>query len=129
MFIMRQKILKLIGRATTMMILSMLICTSAFAQKTIIGKIIGKDGQPVTGATVKVKGSTVATSTAADGSYTISVPNDQSVLTISSVGYAAVDILASNAREVSLTESANALTEVVVTSLGLKKRKKRWGML
>lgn len=120
---MKQKLLRSIGRAIPMLVISMLLCTAAFAQKTVTGKVLGKGGVPVAGATVQVKGSSVMTTTAADGSYSIAVPNDQSILTISSVGFETVDIVASGAGSINLSDKENVLSEVVVTGYTSQARK------
>ena len=67
----------------------LLFTTASFAQqKTVTGKVTGdKDKQPVVGATISVKGTTTATQTNTDGSFTITVPNANSVLVISFVGF------------------------------------------
>lgn len=44
---------------------------------TVTGRILDNAGQPIIGAAVLVKGSTIGTSTGADGSYTLQVPPPQ----------------------------------------------------
>jgi TonB-dependent starch-binding outer membrane protein SusC len=120
---MKQKLLKGIGRAIPMLIFSLLLCTAAFAQKTVSGKVLGKNGLPVVGATIQVKGSNVVAISAADGSYSIVAPSDQSILTISSVGYESFDIAASAAGTINLSDKDNTLNEVVVTGYSSQARK------
>jgi hypothetical protein len=51
------------------------------AQTTYSGKVtLKKDGSPISGATVKVKGKMLSTTTGADGSYTITVPAEVNVM-------------------------------------------------
>ena len=71
---MKQKLLKCLGKAIPMLIITMLLGSAAFAQKNVSGKVTGPDGKAVGGATVSVKGTAVATSSSADGSYIIAVP-------------------------------------------------------
>ncbi|MBO7438992.1 MAG: carboxypeptidase-like regulatory domain-containing protein, partial [Bacteroidales bacterium] len=47
---------------------------NALAQRTITGKVTGDDGQPVLGATIAIKGTTVGTISGLDGSYSLTVP-------------------------------------------------------
>ena len=57
------------------------------AQTTYSGKVtLKKDGTPISGATVKVKGKMLSTTTGPDGSYTITVPADANVLEATSNG-------------------------------------------
>src|SRR5215204_2723344 len=70
----------------TMLLFSLI----AFSQnKSVSGKVTdSRDGAPVAGATVSGKGSRAATQTAADGSFTLSIPNEVTTLVISNVGFA-----------------------------------------
>lgn len=100
----------------------------AFAQnRTVTGKVTdSKDGSPVSGASVQVKGSRTGTSTKNDGTFSLSVPSDATVLVITSVGYdrQEVSISGTSAIEVSFVANAGAnLNEVVVTGYGSSKKK------
>ncbi|HWK03383.1 MAG TPA: TonB-dependent receptor [Puia sp.] len=99
---------------------------SLFAQKTITGKVLSNtDKQPVLGATIQVKGSKVATSTGADGTFTISV-KDNSVLVISSVGFERQEILVagrSDIGSIALVTSTSSLNEIVVTGYATQRKK------
>jgi TonB-linked SusC/RagA family outer membrane protein len=88
----------------------------AFAQKTVSGKVTGKNNQPIAGATVKVQGTSTATATNDDGTFTIKVPGDKSVLQISSIGYNSVTMPVNGRSQidVSLTEATSDLNEIVV---------------
>jgi TonB-linked SusC/RagA family outer membrane protein len=95
-------------------------------QKTITGKVMGeKDKQPIFGATVAVKGSNVATQTGADGSFTITVPNPNSVLVITFVGFETIEIpLAGKSNvEISMKDKSTTLTDVVVTGYSSQAKK------
>ena len=96
-----------------------------FAQgKTISGTISDASGLPLPGATVIVKGTASGTSTDFDGKYTIKA-NQGATLVFSFVGYTTKEIKvgASNTINVQLSEDAQALEEVVVTALGIKREK------
>ena len=55
----------------------------AFAQRTVTGRVTtSTDGSPLPGVTVLVQGTTTGSLTDADGRYSISVPNNQSVFAI-----------------------------------------------
>src|SRR5262245_19275671 len=56
--------------------------------RVITGRVTNaKTGNPVEGATVKVKGTNAATITSPDGSYSIAVPGNDAVLVVSGVGF------------------------------------------
>ncbi|MEI9910064.1 MAG: carboxypeptidase-like regulatory domain-containing protein [Bacteroidota bacterium] len=56
--------------------------------KTVTGKVTdAKDGTPITGVSVKVKGSNTGTFTANDGSYIINLPKGLNSLVFSTVGF------------------------------------------
>jgi len=98
-----------------------------FAQdKTVTGKVTdSKDGSPVSGASVQVKGSRTGTSTKPDGTFSLSVPSSATTLVITSVGYDRQEVaITGGAIEVSFVANAGAnLNEVVVTGYGSSKKK------
>jgi TonB-linked SusC/RagA family outer membrane protein len=110
-----------------MMIGLLLLSCGAFAQKTITGKVINKSNQqPVTNATVQVRGTVIATRTDSSGEFSIRVPKDNSELEISSVGYATMNVpLAgkSSAGEIQLAVTIGNLNEVFVTGYTAQKKK------
>ncbi len=96
----------------------------SFAQeKTVTGTIT--DGKlPLPGANVVIKGTTKGVSADMDGKYSIKAkPGD--VLVISFTGYDAQSITvgAANNYAVKLKETATKLDEVIVTAVGIKKKK------
>ena len=100
----------------------------SIAQRTINGVVTDGDGEPMIGAAVQVKGTTIGTLTEVDGSYTLSVPDGANTLVYSYVGYQDQEIVlgASNIVDVVLA-SGEVLDEVVVTGLGIRKEKKALG--
>jgi TonB-linked SusC/RagA family outer membrane protein len=103
------------------------IAGSAMAQqRTITGTVTGQDdGLPLPGVSVRVKGSTTGTSASADGKFTISVPANATQLEFSSLGFITQTraIGTSNVVNVVLANDAQALSEVVVTALGIRRNK------
>lgn len=100
----------------------------SFAQdRTVTGKITdSKDGSPVSGASVTVKGSRTGTSTKNDGTFSLSVPSSANTLVITSIGYEQqeVSIAGQSAVEVSFVASSGSnLNEVVVTGYGSARKK------
>jgi TonB-linked SusC/RagA family outer membrane protein len=100
------------------------------AQRTITGTVSGStDNQPLVGVTVLVKGTTAGSLTDVNGKYSISVPNNQATLTFSFVGFTPQELVvgSQNVINVTLTESMQQISEVVVTALGIKREAKSIG--
>ncbi|MBM3416998.1 MAG: SusC/RagA family TonB-linked outer membrane protein [Bacteroidetes bacterium] len=100
----------------------------SFAQdRTVTGKVNdSKDGSPVVGASVTVKGSRTGTSTRADGTFSLTVSSSATTLVITSVGYDAQEISIAGISniDVSFVQTAgSSLNEVVVTGYGTARKK------
>ena len=96
----------------------------AMAQnKQVSGTVTDTKGAPVIGATVVVDGTTIGTSTDAQGQYTLEAPAD-GVLAVSSIGYdeQKIAINGKTLVNVVLAEAAHALDDVIVTAYGEAKR-------
>ncbi len=85
---------------------------------TVTGKVTEVDGVPLPGVSVVVKGTTRGVATNFDGDYQISVPNTQSVLVFSSIGYMEQEITVGNQTTINVTlqESISQLDEVVLNA-------------
>jgi TonB-linked SusC/RagA family outer membrane protein len=115
--------------------LVLLLCSSFLCtlqlyaqQKTISGKVLGENNEPLIGATVKVSGTNRSAFTGSDGSFQIQASAGET-LEISYVGYEAqrVKVGSGNSIGVSLKKLDASLNEVVVTALGIKKERKALG--
>jgi len=94
--------------------------------KSVKGVITDSEGMPLPGASVVVQGSQKGSSTDFDGLYTIEVQKGQT-LVFSYVGLETQNIVVGDASAINvklLPGASNALNEVVVTSLGIKKTRK-----
>lgn len=98
----------------------------AFAQsRTIKGRVIDeKDGTPLQGVTVQIKGSNKGVVTDIDGTYSIEV-EPKAVLLFSFVGYAVREQGVGNKQtlNVAIGPDSKVLSEIVVTGYGEQKRK------
>ncbi len=105
------------------------LTTTLWAQNRVNGTVTNAaDKLPLAGVSVVVKGSTTGTSTDGSGNYSLSAPNG-ATLVFSFIGYGSKEISVGNQTriDISLSESAEALNEVVVTALGIKKEAKKLG--
>jgi len=106
------------------MLITMLVSSFVFAQRTVSGTVSEASG-PLPGASVLVKGSTSGTTTDFDGKYSIDVPNDNAILVFSFLGYITQEVLVGDKTTINITlsEDAQTLQEVVVTALGFKENR------
>ena len=94
------------------------VMQGAFAQRTITGKVINaEDGLSMPGVYVAVKGSTTVTATDANGNFTLSVPNDATIV-VSFIGFKTVEIPVVNQTlfDITLQTDATVLGDVVVSA-------------
>ncbi|CAM4295012.1 TonB-linked outer membrane protein, SusC/RagA family [Pedobacter westerhofensis] len=87
------------------------------------GKVVDEKGQPLPGATVRIKGAKTGASTDTNGFFTLDAP-DNSILTVSYIGYNDKDVTASGSAPllIALVPEAKSLTEVVVVGYGTQKK-------
>ena len=96
-------------------------------QQLITGTVMDEDGVPLSGASVLVKGTTNGVVADFDGKFSIEV-DSESILVVSYVGFETKEIKVGLEKDLKITLAAgNALEEVVITALGIKKEKKRIG--
>ena len=123
--------MKIIKKVLGCLILFFLIAASpasVWAQGTApvkySGTITDEKGEPVIGASILIKGTSVGTITDIDGKYVIEAAPG-STLQISYIGYLSAEIQVSNQRSVNLVleEDAKTLDEVVVIGYGVQKKR------
>lgn len=103
----------------------LLICAPVFAQvKTITGRVLNPEGQPVETVTVLAKGTKLGTTTASDGSFSIDVPAGVNTLVFSLVGYSTEQMSVKGKSNISvlLKQSNDKLEEVIVLAYGTVKK-------
>ena len=114
-------------KLTSYFSLSIVLLLFAFvanAQKQVSGTVKSPTG-PVAGATVVVKGTTVASQTDVNGKFSITVPAGKSILVISFVGLDTkeVDVSKQTDVDVTLATVVSTLNEVVVTGYTAQRKK------
>ncbi len=97
------------------------------------GKIKGtiidsKTGEPVIGASVKVKGTKLAAVTDLNGEFELNT-HANATLEISYVGFKETEVKASNGMKISLEEDTESLEEVVVVGYGTQKKESLTGAM
>lgn len=65
----------------------LLMSVVAFAQNQVTGHVADATGEPIIGANVTVKGTTVGTITDIDGNFTLEVGSTDGTLVVSFIGY------------------------------------------
>jgi len=125
-----QKSIWSFGRMMPVILLNLLLANSfvsfadnisVAADKTIRGKITdSENSSPLAGVNVVVKGTSVGTSSDAEGNYTISVPNESAALVFSFVGFESQEVSVGNRTtlDIALKSDSKALGEVVVIGYG-----------
>lgn len=92
---------------------------STSSVRIIKGKVFGDDGLPVPGASIRVKNTSVGTSTDVNGNYTIQLPVGATTLVAAYIGYVTKEAQAhSNYVNISLEQDSKSLSEVVVVGYG-----------
>lgn len=92
----------------------------------VSGKVSDSNGNPLPGVNVVIKNTSTGTSSDANGSYQLNAPNQNATLTFSFIGFTSQDIAIGGRStiNVTLSEDVTALSEVVVTALGIEREAK-----
>lgn len=110
--------------ATMILTVALSLPLSAQNSRIIQGSILDAQKNPITGATVLVKQTTIATSTNNEGKFSLSVPAAKNILVISYLGKASQEVTLSNQNSivVTLKDSAVELDAVVVVGYGRQRK-------
>lgn len=97
---------------------------SQVLQKKLTGIISDQNGEPIPGATVFIKGTTIGTITDIDGKFNLSVPQNAQILVVSFVGFEPKEVLLENNTDfnIVLKEATESIDEVVVVGYGEQKK-------
>ncbi|MCG8319003.1 MAG: TonB-dependent receptor [Cytophagales bacterium] len=97
---------------------------SGSQEKIIKGRVTDENGEPLPGATVAVKETTIGTVTDADGNYTLSSPDDAETLIVSFIGYVSEEIPLNGRSviDVILYPDITSLQEIIVVGYGTQKK-------
>ena len=88
----------------------------------IRGKVVDENGQPMAGASVKVKGSNLGAVTDVTGAFSLKDVTEGATLVVSYIGYENKEVTASNGLTITLTPQAGLLADAVVIGYGTQKK-------
>ena len=96
----------------------------------VTGKVTSPSGEPLIGVSVKIKNSSVGTTTNAEGNYAITVPDD-ATLEFSYVGFTAIEEKVSGRAVINVTlqASTQVLDQVVVVGYGTQRKRDLTGSI
>lgn len=97
---------------------------SVYQPKTLSGTVTEENGEPLIGATVVVKGTTMGTVTDLNGKFTLSVPADATTLVFSFVGMTSQEVIIGDQRifSIALVPESVGLEEVMIVGYGTQKK-------
>ena len=101
-----------------------IIFINAQEKVTVSGTVVDANGEPIIGATIVIKGTTIGTVTDVDGKYTLSNVPSNATLVFSSLGMIKQEVLVNNQKNINVTLLADItnLQEVVVVGYGQVRR-------
>ncbi|WP_271855155.1 SusC/RagA family TonB-linked outer membrane protein [Patiriisocius marinus] len=109
----------------------LLLCSFiGYTQNTISGTVKSAfDNQPIAFANISAKGTDQGTTTDIDGNFSMIAPMSKTVFTVSAIGFKTLEYTYFNESSlfILLPVSEEALNEVVITALGIKREEKELG--
>ena len=117
------------------LLMSMILCFAFTVQAqniSITGSVTSSDDEAgLPGVNVIVQGTSTGTVTDIDGNYVLDVPNEESILVFSSVGYVQEEVLVGNQTVIDLVMvvDVTALEEIIVVGYGTMKKSDVTGSL
>ena len=90
----------------------------------VTGVVNDTYGEPMVGVNVIVKGTTIGTMTSADGSFSVKIPSEKTVLVFSFIGYKTMEIPYAGKDKITvvLEDNAEMLDEVQIIAYGTQKK-------
>jgi TonB-linked SusC/RagA family outer membrane protein len=122
------------GKKSNHLIVALLLFISfplqTFAQnKLVSGTVADQDGKPLYGATIAVLNSPVKTKTDESGKFVINVPNGNSTLIVTFIGFTSKQVPVNDRSKIDLAllRENNTLQDVVVVGYGVQQKKSLTG--
>lgn len=116
------------------MALSVILPERAYSQGrqfTLSGVVWDTNGETLPGVSVRIKGTLIGTISDSDGKYSISVPNEESVLVASFIGYKTIEMAIGKQSKLDFTmsEDISEMKEVIVVGYGVQKKESLTGAI
>ena len=112
-------------RKTLLLCLFLLVLQLSFAQNvTVKGTVASQTGEPLSGVSILVRGSSAGTSTNTDGAFEISAPQN-STLIFSYIGFITKEVKISSGQSnlaLQLLTDKNELNQVIVVGYGTRRK-------
>lgn len=113
----------MLRKSINLLLIFLFSALAAFAQnnKKVTGVVVDEFGDPLPGATIRVKGNnTIGVTTNNDGEFTLNVPQNAKTLTISFIGMKPMEqtIATGKAMKIVMQEDSKLIDEVVVVGYG-----------
>ena len=108
-------------RRLLLSLLFLVASTIAFAQTEATGTIVDKTGEPIIGATVMEKGTSNGTITDIDGNFRLTTASG-ATLVVSYIGFEKQELPAAAGMNITLSDNAKELSEVVVTGYQVQRK-------
>lgn len=98
-------------------------------ERTISGKVVSEEGEPLPGVNVLLRGTSIGTVTDLDGNYSLSVPSEGGTLLFSFIGLESrtANIGSRSVIDVTMRQDVTQLNEVVVTAMNVSREKASLG--
>ncbi len=110
--------------AQTIVVRKKTIPVPTFTLKDISGKIVSENGDPIAGASIVVKGTSVGTSSDANGNFKLETAQEKVTLVISFVGFETKEVVVSGNAPINITlaNKSEAMEDIVVIGYGTQKK-------
>lgn len=104
-------------------------CIAANAQLSVTGTVTDNNGGAMEGVTVSVKNTSISTTTAANGAFSLSVPSENSMLRFSFVGFSNQEVRVGSLRNfnIRMAEQQSFIDTVLVVGYGTVKKEQFTG--
>ena len=110
-------------RTATLMILCLVAFFAAAQTMKVSGTVVDESGEPIIGASVKVKDTTLGAATNLDGKFTLdNVPRTARELIVSYIGMNTVTATIKPEMRIVMKSDAKQIDDVIVVAFGKQKR-------
>ncbi|MDR2281668.1 MAG: SusC/RagA family TonB-linked outer membrane protein, partial [Sphingobacterium sp.] len=119
-------------KSSVMSLALLLITVTSFAQSRLLkGKIVDESANPIAGATIRVTGTSVGTSSGPTGDFQLDIPKDARLLEVNYIGYTVAQVpISGDYMTIALEPAADqGLDEVVVIGYGTARKRDLTGSM